>query len=80
MTDLSQIAEQEWDEANRRALVVRPLIEIEHCPREKAREAAAELGLSERQIYRLIQRLRELGGELTALLPGALMVDEVNSG
>jgi len=37
MTDLSQIAEQEWNEANRRAIVVRPLIEFEHCPREKAR-------------------------------------------
>lgn len=70
MMDLSQIAVQKWDEANRRALVIRPLIEFEHCPREKAREAAAELGLSERQIYRLIQRLRELDGELTALLPG----------
>ena len=67
MADLSQIAEHEWNEANRRALVVRPLIEFERCPREKAREAAVELGLSERQIYRLIQRLRELGGELTAL-------------
>ena len=70
MADLSQIAEHEWNEANRRALVVRPLIEFERCPREKAREAAVELGLSERQIYRLIRRLRELGGELTALLPG----------
>ncbi len=69
MTDLSQIADEEWNEANRRALVVRPLLEFDHCPREKAREAAAKLGLSERQIYRLIQRLRELDGELTALLP-----------
>lgn len=70
IVDLSQIAEQEWNEANRRALVVRPLIEFKHCPREKAREAAAELELSDRQIYRLIQRLRKLDGELTALLPG----------
>lgn len=70
MTDLSQIAEQEWNEANRRALVVRPLIEFKHCPREKASAAAAKLGLSDRQIYRLIQRLRKLDGELTTLLPG----------
>lgn len=70
MVDLSQIAEQEWNEANRRAMVIRPLIELKHCPREKARAAAAELGLSDRQIYRLIQRLRKLDGELTALLPG----------
>jgi putative transposase len=70
MTDLSQIAVQEWNEAHRHAVVVRPLVEFKRCPRKKAREAAAELGLSERQVYRLIQRLRESGGELTTLLPG----------
>jgi putative transposase len=71
MTDLSQIAEPAWHEAQRRAEVVRPLAESQCCSRLKAREAAAELGLSDRQIYRLIQRLRESGGELTALLPGS---------
>lgn len=70
MTDLSLIAEQEWNEALRRAEVLRPLVEYKRCSRKKAREAAVELGLSERQLYRLIQRLRESGGELTALLPG----------
>lgn len=70
MTDLSLIAEQEWNEARRRAVVLRPLVEFKHCPRNRAHEAAVELGLSERQVYRLIQRLRESGGELTALLPG----------
>jgi putative transposase len=69
MTDLSQIAEHEWAEAQRRATVVRPLVESERCPRENALEAAAELGLSSRQVYRLVRRLRESGGELTALLP-----------
>ena len=70
MTDLSLIAEQEWNEARRRAVVLRPLVEFKRCPRNRAHEAAVELGLSERQVYRLIQRLRESGGELTALLPG----------
>ena len=60
----------EWNEARRRAVVLRPLVEFKHCPRNRAHEAAVELGLSERQVYRLIQRLRESGGELTALLPG----------
>jgi putative transposase len=69
MTDLSEIAEQEWSDANRRALAIRPLLEFKHCPCEKAREVADELGLSERQIYRLIQRLRESDGAITALLP-----------
>lgn len=59
MTDLSLIAEQEWNEARRRAFVLRPLVEFKHCPRNRAHEVAVELGLSERQVYRLIQRLRE---------------------
>ena len=70
MTDLSLIVGQEWNEALRRVEVLRPLVEYKHCSRKKAREAAVELGLSERQLYRLIQRLRESDGELTALLPG----------
>ncbi|HYA39644.1 MAG TPA: Mu transposase C-terminal domain-containing protein [Candidatus Methylomirabilis sp.] len=70
MTDLSQIAEPDWDEARRRAAVLRPLAELQPCPRLRARAAGAELGLSERQVYRLIQRLRETDGALTAVLPG----------
>jgi putative transposase len=69
MADLSQIVEHDWNEARRRAAVMRPLLEFKRCPRDRAREAAAELGLSDRQVYRLIQRLREAEGELTALLP-----------
>jgi putative transposase len=70
MVDLSQIAESQWNEARRRAAVVRPLIELDHCSFIRASEAAAELGLSTRHLYRLIQRLREADGKLTALLPG----------
>ena len=62
MTDLSLIAEQEWNEALRRAEVLGPLVEYKRCSHKKAREAAVELGLSERQLYPLIQRLRESGG------------------
>lgn len=70
MIDLSQIAEQKWNEAHRRTEIVRPLLEFKHCPRNRAHEAAIELGLSDRQVYRLIQRLRESDGKLTALLSG----------
>ena len=69
MTDLSQIAEEDWKVARRRAEVMRPLAELERCPRGLARAAAAELGLSERQVYRLARRLRNADGALTALLP-----------
>lgn len=70
MTDLSQIAEEDWNEACRRVEAIRPLVGLQHCPRLQARAAAAELGLSERQVYRLIKRLREADGAVTALLPG----------
>ena len=70
MIDLSQIAEQDWNEARRRADVLRPLAELAHCPHDRARAAAAQLGLSERQVYTCLQRLREADGALTALLVG----------
>jgi putative transposase len=70
MIDLSQIAEQDWTEARRRADLLRPLAELAHCPRDRAREAAADLGLSERQVYTCLRRLREADGALTALLVG----------
>ena len=69
MTDLLQIAEPDWNEARRRAEVVRPLAELEYCPRSRARAAATQLGLSARQVYTLVQRLRQADGALIALLP-----------
>jgi len=68
MVDLSQIENQSWEEAQHRASVLRPLAELKNCPCDKALEAANELGLSKRQIYRLIKLLRETDGELTALI------------
>ncbi|MDS4032377.1 MAG: hypothetical protein RKO66_20285 [Candidatus Contendobacter sp.] len=46
------------------------MAELAHCPRDQASAAAAELGLSERHTYRLIQRLRAADGALTALRVG----------
>jgi len=40
MTDLLQIAEEDWNEARRRAEIVRPLAELEHCPRSIVGEAS----------------------------------------
>lgn len=70
MTDLSQIAEPDWNEAHRRARVLRPLAELAHYPCDQVSAAAAELGLSERHTYRLIRRLRAADGALTALQVG----------
>ncbi|MGH7109722.1 MAG: Mu transposase C-terminal domain-containing protein [Stellaceae bacterium] len=70
MVDVSLVSEAAWCEARRRAEVLRPLAERAHRPRHLVRAAAATLGLSERQTYTLLQRCREAGGDLTALLPG----------
>lgn len=52
--DLSLIPEPLWQEAERRAAVLRPLANLPACPRDQARTAAAALGVTERQVYRLL--------------------------
>lgn len=68
--DLSLIPEPLWQEAERRAAVLRPLANLPACPRDQARTAAAALGVTERQVYRLLRKCREGGGTLTAMLRG----------
>jgi putative transposase len=69
MVDLSQIAAQDWTHAQERAEVLRPLANLEHCPRHLICKAATKLKLSARQVYTLISRLHQAGGAITALLP-----------
>lgn len=67
-SDLSLVPGPLWQEAERRAAVLRPLAALPACPREQARAAAVALGVSERQIYRLLRKCREGGGTVTALV------------
>lgn len=66
--DLSLASEEAWQEAEQRAALIRPLALMERCPRDRVVAAAGDLGLSVRQVYRLIKRCRAAGGALTALL------------
>jgi len=66
--DLTQINEQDWNQAKQRAEILRPLAKLEQCPRYLAQEAAANLKLSVRQVYTLVQRLRQANGVMTVLL------------
>lgn len=66
--DLSLAPEEAWREAEQRAALVRPLALMERCPRDRVAAAAGDLGLSVRQVYRLIERCRAADGALTALL------------
>ena len=65
-TDIALVPDALWREAERRAAVIRPLAALPVCPHAQASAAAKELGVSERQVYRLLRRCREGGGELTA--------------
>jgi putative transposase len=69
-SDLSVIPQPLWREAERRADVLRPLATLPVCSREDARAAAAVLGMTERQVYRLLRRCRVADGAITALIPG----------
>ena len=67
--DMESIPEPVWREAEKRAAALRPLAALEEAPADRVRDAARDLNLSERWTYILIRRLRDHGGELTALLP-----------
>src|SRR5512135_998620 len=64
------LSEQAWAEAQRRARVIAPLAARPAVDRHTADEAAAQLGLSRRQICTLLQRFRRGDGLVTDLAPG----------
>ena len=51
---LASISSADWDQASRRAAVIRKLIAMESGRTEAAQQYAGELGISERQLWRLI--------------------------
>ena len=67
--DVESIPEQIWRAAEKRAEMLRPLAALGEAPAHLVRAAARDLNISERWAYQLIRRLREHGGELSALLP-----------
>ncbi|MHB1947570.1 MAG: Mu transposase C-terminal domain-containing protein [Gammaproteobacteria bacterium] len=69
-TNLEEIPKLEWELAKKREQVIRPLVLVEKCTTKQARAAAAELGLSTRQIYNLIQSYRASGEKFVSLLKG----------
>lgn len=69
VADLALIPEASWEAARRRAEIVRPLAALPACSKESIASAAVALGISERQVYRLIRLCRQGGGDLTALIP-----------
>jgi hypothetical protein len=56
-------------DAERRTAILERLAVAPRCSRADAREAAAELGISERQVFALVRRLRMANGDPASVLP-----------
>lgn len=69
-TGVLTATDPEWDCACARVAVIAPLAALEVIGHAAADEAAAKLGLSRRQVYALVHRLRTGAGTVTDLLPG----------
>lgn len=66
---IAQLSDKLWQEAERRANLIRPLAEMSIVPAILAQDIARKLSISERTVYRLIKRFRKSGGLLTSLVP-----------
>lgn len=69
MEDISKINTAHWNIGQRRAETIRALAAQQKCSKQSILEAATELQLSTRYIYRLIRNCRTLEGLLTSLIP-----------
>lgn len=59
--DLSEISDEYWEKALKRYEIIKPLLNYEqHCP-ASIKERAAEVGVSERSLYRWLKAYNSLG-------------------
>lgn len=64
---VATLSDERWEQARRRADVIRPLAQRDTVGHEAADDAAQSLGLSRRQVYVLIRRARQGHGLVTDL-------------
>ena len=64
-----RLSHDAWQEAERRANLIRPLAAMTIVPAVLANEVAISLAVSSRTVYTLIQRFRDSGGLLTSMAP-----------
>ena len=69
-TGVLTATDSEWDCACARFAVIAPLAAMDAIGHTAADEAATQLGVSRRQVYALVHRLRTGSGTVTDLLPG----------
>ena len=66
---VATLPDGKWEQARRRADVIRPLAHLDMVGHDAADDAARALGLSRRQVYVLIRRARNGAGLVTDLAP-----------
>lgn len=64
------LSETDWELARVRMQYIAPLASLDIVGHQAVDEAARELNLSRRQVYVLIQRVRQGTGLITDLAPG----------
>lgn len=69
MSDILGISDEDLALGKRRLAVIRPLAENNICSQEAVAEAAKELQLSKRHIYKLIRNYHKAEGTLISLIP-----------
>lgn len=67
---VATLSDEAWEHARHRAEIIGPLAELAVVGHQAADAAARALGLSRRQVYILIQRVRQGRGLVTDLAPG----------
>jgi putative transposase len=73
------IANELWEEAQRRAKIIGPLAQQHTVSVAEAVAAAKKLGLSERTIYNLVQRWHTSGGSALSLVVKKIRTDKGKS-
>jgi len=68
-TGFMDVPKEIWQEAQKRAKVIRPIASMNTVPVSTAKQAAKELCVSSRTIYELINRYRKSGGLVTSMVP-----------
>ncbi len=67
-TDLTEVGDSDWNEAERRFSIIQPLVDQDMIGRDMASARARETGVDTATIYRWLQRYRATGSVL-ALIP-----------
>ncbi len=64
-----RLSDKAWEEARRRAKIIQPLLKESKITEKEAQDAAKQLGVSTRTVFRMLERYKTSGELLSALAP-----------